>query len=288
MSTVTNSQNDVSKWDRDARTKWAKETINKKIPKLLEGDPLARSGVRGSTLIRNLPPLLPPDPSEPFLTSIHIWQTDTLTAAHRLRAKCTNSSERVAILNMASPLRPGGGVLWGCTTQEEHLCTRTTLYPSLRDEFYRLPEVSVIYTKDALVFRNFEGQDLPKSERIHVDVVTAAMLRNPDLTERDGVTTWADPGNEEIVIAKMRLLMRALVRNNVKRVVLGAWGCGAYHNPAKEVARLWRLVLAGNKRGLKEKWDGVEEICFAITDRRLVSVFKDVFDGLVADDTDTE
>jgi len=38
---------------------------------------------------------------------------------------------------MASPLRPGGGVLTGATSQEEFLCARTTLYPSLREKFYR-------------------------------------------------------------------------------------------------------------------------------------------------------
>jgi uncharacterized protein (TIGR02452 family) len=282
---MATSHIDISKLDRNGRAKWAKETINKKIPTLLAGDALARAGVSGSRLLQNLSSLPPSNPSDPFLTTIHVWNTDTLTAAHRLRARHGDSSERLVILNMASSLRPGGGVLSGATSQEEHLCTRTTLYPSLRDQFYRLPEVSVIYTKDALVFRNFEGQDLPKSERIHVDVVTAAMLRNPDLTERGGVTTWANPGDEEVVLAKMRMVMRALVQNNVRRVVLGAWGCGAYGNPVGEVARLWRMVLAGNKRGLKEKWDGVEEVCFAITDRRMVSVFQEVFDGLVADDT---
>lgn len=52
-----------------------------------------------------------------------------------------NREARVGILNMASPLSPGGGFLNGSAAQEESLCMRATLLPSLRDEFYRLPEL---------------------------------------------------------------------------------------------------------------------------------------------------
>ncbi|KAI2614770.1 uncharacterized protein GGS25DRAFT_65341 [Hypoxylon fragiforme] len=68
----------------------------------------------------------------------------------------SNTTTRVAILNMASPLSPGGGFLNGAAGQvqeEAALCARTTLFPSLRDAFYRLPELGVVWTRDVLVFR---------------------------------------------------------------------------------------------------------------------------------------
>jgi uncharacterized protein (TIGR02452 family) len=260
---------------RDARAKWAKETINKRIPALLAGDPLASSGVQQTALLQNLQP----NPSSQATTAvIHIWNMDTLTAAKALSSREGRSSNRVAILNMASCLRPGGGVMTGATSQEEFLCTRTTLYPALRESFYRLPEVSAIYTPNVLVFRNKEGEDLPKSERYHVDVASAAMLRGPDISEKRGVRTWANEGDMETVLAKMRVVMRSLVQHEVKRVVLGAWGCGAYGNPVDEVARLWHIVLLGGKKGRKEEWPGIEEVVFAITDITQTAVFRARFE----------
>jgi uncharacterized protein (TIGR02452 family) len=258
--------------DRHARAKWARETINKRIPALLASDAVAASGVQGTLLSQNHPALPAPTASDP-IPPVQVWQTDTLTAAEVLHKR----GGRVAILNMASCLQPGGGVLRGAKTQEEFLCTRTTLYPALRDEFYRLPEVSTVYTRDTLVFRNAAGEDLPKADFYHVDVVTAAMLRSPELAERDGQVTWADEGSKETVLAKMRCVMRSLVMNGVKRVVLGAWGCGAYGNPVEEVANLWRTVLVGGRRGRKERWTGIEEIVFAITNAGQVTVFRERF-----------
>jgi len=264
---------------RDARAKWARETINKKVPALLAGDSLAGAGVQRTSLLQNLQPINAS--VQAGIPVIHVWNTDTLTAANTLSSRGGGSSNHVAILNMASCLRPGGGVMTGATSQEEFLCTRTTVYPALRDSFYRLPEVSVIYTPNVLVFRNRDGEDLPKSERHHVDVASAAMLRNPDICEKGGVQTWANEADVELVLAKMRMLMRSLVQNGVKRVVLGAWGCGAYGNPVDEVARLWKIVLLGGKKGRKEPWPGIEEIVFAITDVVQCSVFQTRFEDVV-------
>jgi uncharacterized protein (TIGR02452 family) len=85
----------------------------------------------------------------------------------------------------------------------------------------------------------------------------------------------------ETVLAKMRIVMRSLVQHGVKRVVLGAWGCGAYGNPVDEVARLWHIVLLGGKKGRKEEWAGIEEVVFAITDVTQTAVFRARFEGAV-------
>ncbi|KAI0397747.1 hypothetical protein F5Y17DRAFT_413352 [Xylariaceae sp. FL0594] len=226
---------------------------------------------------------------------------------------------KIGILNMASPLSPGGGFLNGATSQEETLCMRTTLLPALRDEFYRLPELGVVYTPDVLVFRRSsshpssapapprttthngeekaEGESdedeagtakekdvdvLPKNDRWFVDVVSAAMLRLPDTeTETEtlseiGIETnnttsetdddddgednveahshqqhrqqktnrrYTSAADRELVRRKMRAVMRVLASRGCERVVLGAWGCGAYGNPVGEIAEAWRRVL---------------------------------------------
>ncbi|KAM7196268.1 tigr02452 family [Naviculisporaceae sp. PSN 640] len=212
---------------------------------------------------------------------------------------------------MASPLRPGGGVLSGATSQEESLCRRTTLYPSLRDEFYRLPEVGGVYTPDVLVFNS--GLHRPRSKRksteadqeqdgvsemdleaesedeteiegetgdvkiddkkdwFHVDVITAAMLRFPDLVEQDKATdhltekVYANQSDREMAVRQMRAVMR-----------IG--------NPVEEIARAWRKVIFGISRKAKGKKVAGEverylniEIVFAIKDRRTADAFAAAF-----------
>ncbi|KAG6283039.1 hypothetical protein E4U48_002068 [Claviceps purpurea] len=234
--------------------------------------------------------------------SISIHGCDTLEAASRIYFSSTSRSPpRVAVLNMASPLRPGGGVLTGATSQEESLCGRTTLYASLREEFYRLPDVGGLYTPDVLVLKRWDDADGPvgglllaKSERFFIDVATCAMLRMPDVEGGK----YADPRDEELVVRKMRAVMRMVRGRGVMKLILGAWGCGAYGNPVGEIARAWARVLCvrggrnGGCRGEGEGWDGLE-VVFAIKDCRMAVAFAREFGGGltvhgIADDDEDE
>jgi uncharacterized protein (TIGR02452 family) len=199
--------------------------------------------------------------------------TDTISAA--LQACNAGGDGRVGVLNMASPLRPGGGFLQGATSQEEFLCGCTTLYPSLQENFYRLPELGAVWSPDVLIFRDGsqEANDLGKSERRYVGVVSAGMLRFPEL--QDGEETYASAKDAEMVEKKMRAVMRIFQSKGMATVILGAWGCGAYGNPVRAVAGCCKKVLLGGKRGSDESetWDPVKEVIFAINDRRMAEEF---------------
>lgn len=286
---------------RDARAKKAKATINKVIPSLLSAHPRARRAIDAAELIV-APKAQPPSkvqvgngpPSSPRLV---IRSCDTLAAAHSLLASPANTTRKVAILNMASPLSPGGGFVNGATSQEEYLCMRTTLLPSLRDEFYRLPEIGCVFTPDVLVFRDAEGGDLDKKDRWFVDVLSAAMLRLPEteVDEGTGRGRYVHQKDREAVVNKMRTVMRVAQIKGVQKIVLGAWGCGAYGNPVGEIARAWRRVLLGGSEGkakgnkgkgpksaeATETWEGLEEVVFAISDTGMAEAFNTAFgDGL--------
>lgn len=81
---------------------------------------------------------------------ISVIQADTLDAAHQF-VDPTIKDRRISVLNMASFLRPGGGVINGAIAQEESLCLRSTLYTALDERFYRLPKFGGLFTKDILV-----------------------------------------------------------------------------------------------------------------------------------------
>ncbi|KAK3320297.1 hypothetical protein B0T19DRAFT_446062 [Cercophora scortea] len=314
---------------RTARAKHSHTLINKTVPSILRGNARARRGIEAVELIVDPPALTPshetPKETPPSTTvpstaqqsptpkprSITLTTTSTLHAASTLTSPRTPKSNptppsRLAILNMASPLRPGGGVLTGATSQEESLCRRTTLYPSLHEHFYRLPEVGAIYTPDVLVFHSSSSSPDQtviddKKDWFFVDVVTASMLRFPELEgddgddEEAGGRRYAEQKDREMVVRKMTAVMRILRAKGVGKVVLGAWGCGAYGNPIGEIARAWKRVLLGGPVHGKQKgkakakgreqdavgssgemWDGLE-VVFAINDAKMAEAFARAF-----------
>ncbi|KZM24744.1 uncharacterized protein EKO05_0005324 [Ascochyta rabiei] len=227
--------------------------------------------------------------------TVRIITTDSLTAAQVLSTTATKSvkkSSNVCILNMASPLRPGGGVLTGATSQEEFLCARTTLLPSLKESFYRLPEYGGIFTSDVLVFRSLgslgdSAAELGAGERCYIDVISAGMLRFPDLEgEEDEVKRLAKK-DREIMERKMRAVLRIAEMKGVKKLVLGAWGCGAYGNPVADVASAWSRVLSGASSSAKkskmtvavETWPNLGDVVFAISNPRMAADFAKAFGG---------
>jgi uncharacterized protein (TIGR02452 family) len=265
-----------------------------------------------STLSPNPEATAPPERKD---YTIRIITTDSLTAAQILasnRAKQAKKSDNVCVLNMASPLRPGGGVLAGATSQEEFLCARTTLLPSLTEEFYRLPEFGGIFTSDVLVFRSprplgDNAGELGAGERYWVDVISAGMLRFPDLEREEDEVKRLGKKDREVVERKMRAVLRIAAAKGVKKLVLGAWGCGAYGNPVGDVAEAWSRVLSASAaEGAKKKkviprevWPDLEEVVFAIPSVKIASGFAQAFGnggvqieegprGLGEDDEDDE
>jgi len=159
MMASTSSTSSPARLSKKDRARFAKETVNKVIPNILKSNPRARLGIKDAELIRYAPEPKAPgqraavaseppssaiptetvtsesskqteQPSPPNSTSprIRIIQSDTYDAVQTI-IKSTPDA-RVAALNMASELRPGGGVLNGAVAQEESLCMRSTLFHS--------------------------------------------------------------------------------------------------------------------------------------------------------------
>lgn len=209
------------------------------------------------------------------------------------REQASRRVPNVCVLNQASAIRPGGGFLDGVHSQEEFLCQRSTLFASLWESLYPLPEIGGIHSSDVLVFGDStpEAEEMSKRDRIYIDVITASMLKFP------GAARWRQDGDEmrpgcscgvsycdrdrNAVMSKMQAVLRIAEAQGSEKLVLGAWGCGTYANPPKEIARMWKKVICGTTKS-PVCWPGIKEIVFAINERAPLKEFEKCFADVIA------
>lgn len=175
---------------------------------------------------------------------------------------------RVAVLNFANPVNPGGGVETGAMAQEECLCRSSNLYTCLRashlyDEYYdyhsklnsHFYSDRLIYTRDVTVFKddNAIPVKLPRENWFHVDVITCAA---PYL----GGSKYTNPtALRHLFQSRIKNILEAALYNQVETIVLGAFGCGAFKNPSRLVAEEFKSVIESGQYCKKFK-----NIVFAI------------------------
>ncbi len=173
--------------------------------------------------------------------------------------------KKVCVLNFASATNPGGGVVNGSSAQEECICRCTTLYPCLNTDtmwnaFYKphrkaanpLYNNDCIYTPDVCVFKsdvNFP-ELLPRNDWWTVNVLTCAA---PNLRERPSNAMNPFAGDtaakitltelEKLFTARINRIFETAVVNSNEVLILGAFGCGAFRNPPKIVAKVFNTVM---------------------------------------------
>lgn len=146
---------------------------------------------------------------------------------------------KVCVLNFANAFHPGGGVENGASAQEESLCRVSTLYPCITSDqcmnhFYLkhknnctfLGYDDCIYTPDIIVFKSDNGKLLEEKDWYTCDVITCAA---PDLHAHPD---FSDQKLYELMRKRTDLILKKAVHEQVDTLVLGAFGCGAFHcNP---------------------------------------------------------
>ncbi|TQN65525.1 hypothetical protein CSHISOI_09959 [Colletotrichum shisoi] len=265
------------------------------LPKILAHLPYLNASSSEALHIDHLPPLRSSScPSHAPRATIRIVNADSLNAAVDLAALRPNAG-RVAVLNMASDIRPGGGWLKGAVAQEEALCYRSSLHLSLHDRYYPLRRRGGLYSPDVLVIRADMASGhallvppMPPVDLPVVSVLSVAAIRRPELRKRQvaaavgtGSEKWefARPADRALTKDKMRLCLRMAASRGHGLLVLGALGCGAFHNPPGEVAQCWREVL--DEAEFSGGW--WTEVWFAVYDRKNegnFEVFDEVLGGL--------
>lgn len=159
-----------------------------------------------------------------------------------------------AVLNMACEDGPGGGVIGGCYGQEEGLFRRTNLYKymypfspharryglELKHPQYPLNSVfDGVYVKNAIVFRDEENKGYKLLEEpFPMSFIAVPALRNPVLQNEE--LTLED---ERKTYEKIKTILKIGLINGHDSLVLGAWGCGIFHNPPIQIARLFKKAF---------------------------------------------
>jgi uncharacterized protein (TIGR02452 family) len=160
-----------------------------------------------------------------------------------------------AILNMANRQNPGGGVISGSGAQEEGIFRRTNIFHSLYQFASYAEEYNVkkskfqypldknfggVYSPCVSVFRESEkaGYKLMSKTR-EIAFITVAALNHPSLNENGMIVDdLVEPTKN-----KIRTILRIGLKHEHDSLILGALGCGAFHNPPKHIARLFHEVL---------------------------------------------
>ncbi|MBQ9824051.1 MAG: TIGR02452 family protein [Solobacterium sp.] len=184
-----------------------------------------------------------------------------------------NPDEPVLVLNLANPVNIGGGVRRGAIAQEEDLCRKSSLLLNLEGleawPYYAYNRALETYMgSDALIIS-------PKVEVIrdeHMRLISPSVIVS--------VMTCAAPylyyGKEgmseeeygQMLYTRMEGMLKVSAAKGYRRLVLGAFGCGAFRNDAAVVARLFHEVFENFSFGGYGSDQLFGEVCFAVLCRR--------------------
>lgn len=204
--------------------------------------------------------------------------------------KLVQKHDRVAVLNFASPVNPGGGVANGIMAQEECLCRSSNLLPCLKSKelaknYYMYHRTMnnpmytdrLIYTKNVTVFKTDDAipKQLPETQWFCVDVITCA-APNLNSAKKSDLPVVSDDRLKVLFERRIKQILKCAICNNSPAIVLGAFGCGAFGNPPEIVAEAFKkvLIVDGYAKYFKE-------IVFAVkhsdADNSNFEVFRKVF-----------
>ena len=187
----------------------------------------------------------------------------------------------VAALNFANGEHPGGGFLSGARAQEEAIARSSGLFACLEHqpmyEFHRQRRDAmgtdyVIYSPDVPVFRTDDGTLL--DEPWPLSIITSAAANAVALQQ------YAPQRLGQIATVMQRRTHKVLataVSHGHRRIILGAWGCGAFGISPALMAGVFQELLAGS---FAKSFDVVT---FAIVDwsedQRTIGPFQAVFEA---------
>ena len=202
---------------------------------------------------------------------ISIRYESTIDACFRLFRQ--ENKTNVCALNFGNSTHPGGLFATNARAQEESLCRCSALYYSLlqKSEFYEYHKQNskgeasnyMIFSPNVPVWKknDFTILDQP----IFVSFVTSSAV--------DCLSVSKGINIDETNDSRIKTILKCCIENNVENIILGAFGCGAFHNNPRKIANCFKKWLVSEN--MKSFFDS---ITFAIIgDKMNLNVFAKTF-----------
>lgn len=176
--------------------------------------------------------------------------------------------DKVLVLNLANPVHIGGGVRRGAKAQEEDLCRQSTLLLSIESGnaagYYRYNRSlhtrrgsdAIIITPDVEVFKDSDYNYLEHSTVVSVMTCAAPIL--------DPVTKTDDNRYRKMMYHRIEGMLVCAAYCGYRRLVLGAFGCGAFNNDARIVSDIFYQVISEFRFDNKDTDELFRSIDFAV------------------------
>ncbi len=215
-------------------------------------------------------------PSHP--TQFQVVKQDTLSAAQSLATR----GNKVAIVNFASHIEPGGGFQEArAGSQEEDLAycapelgaffidqvdkftsdLQEHLFYPLKPENGYSPRDHLLHSPDVWICREKRPHGYPLlNSPFQVGVITAAASYQPELSVQNGAAAYASPIDKSYMHRCITTQLKTALDNGYDAIVLGAFGCGAFKNPTDAVAQIYHDALTQQFAG------AFKQVVFAILD----------------------
>lgn len=205
-----------------------------------------------------------------------VWPLATNQAV--IKACQDYPQQKVAALNFASYVNPGGGFLNGAMAQEEAICTQSDLYPVIASQrdFYAWNKQH--RNRGLYMNRGLYSPDIIWDGDVQSGVLTCAApnktagrrtLREPE----EQMKFYSDA--DSAMLSRMNFVKKIAEDQKVDVLILGAWGAGVFGFKPAEVAKMWQRTF--------EQPTSISTVVYAVIpderrQNRAVNEFKKVFE----------
>jgi len=173
-------------------------------------------------------------------TSIFVDNIDSFEMAIKMHT----SDNIPLVLNLASDVTPGGGVLHGAHAQEEELFRKSNYHQATDAKLYRgkLGLDEVVYSPLVHIIKDNEYKLLPQP--VQVACLAVAGLKNPSLIPGpNNILIYKNLSDANAMMEKIKMIFKVAIKHGHCDLILGALGCGVFHNPPQQVALMFEKAI---------------------------------------------